>query len=104
MNANISHFAINADDVSRARSFYEAVFPWRFAAWGPPGFYRIETGDAANPGIFGALHQRRNWATNQRTIGYECTFGVADVDRVAAAVLDAGGRILIARTTPARVA
>jgi predicted enzyme related to lactoylglutathione lyase len=103
MNANIAHFAINADDVSRARRFYEAVFPWRFAAWGPPGFYRIETGDAAGPGIFGALQQRRNWATNQPTIGYECTIGVADVDSVAAAIPAAGGRILMARTTIAGV-
>ena len=28
----LSHFAINADDVPAARAFYEKVFGWRFTA------------------------------------------------------------------------
>jgi len=43
---NIRHFAIGADDLDRARAFYESVFGWRFEAWGPPGFYLIHTGTA----------------------------------------------------------
>ena len=31
---NVAHFAITATDVDRARAFYEAVFGWRFEAWG----------------------------------------------------------------------
>ena len=54
MPNNISHFAIQADDVERARRFYSAVFGWTFEAWGPPGFYRILTGTAADPGDTGA--------------------------------------------------
>ena len=44
---HVAHFAINADDVPRARRFYERVFGWKFSAWGPPEFYKIETGSEA---------------------------------------------------------
>jgi len=40
----IARFAINADDVPRARDFYQRVFGWEFEPWGPPNFYLIETG------------------------------------------------------------
>ncbi len=35
---HVAHFAINANDVDRAKRFYERVFGWKFNAWGPPGF------------------------------------------------------------------
>ena len=56
---NIAHFAINADDVNRARRFYERVFAWRFEPWGPPGFLQIFSGNEHEPGIRGALQKRR---------------------------------------------
>ena len=42
--SQVAHFAINADDLPRARRFYEQVFGWTFQAWGPPGFYMIDSG------------------------------------------------------------
>ena len=36
MPNNVVHFAVHADDLPRARRFYEAVFGWRFEPWGPP--------------------------------------------------------------------
>ncbi|MCA9821452.1 MAG: hypothetical protein KC470_02510, partial [Dehalococcoidia bacterium] len=57
-NYGVVHFAIEADDVDRARAFYEGVFGWRFEAWGPPGFYRVLSGTAEAPGIEGALYAR----------------------------------------------
>jgi len=96
--ANIAHFAINADDPDRARRFYERVFGWRFEAWGPPNFFLAHTGTEREPGIRGALQKRRELIPRQRTIGYECTISVADVDAVAAAVVANGGTILIPRT------
>jgi predicted enzyme related to lactoylglutathione lyase len=98
MPSNIAHFAINADDVDRARRFYERVFGWHFQAWGPPGFLLIETGTKSEPGIQGALQKRREVIPGQPMIGFECTVGVADVDAVAAAVVANGGTILIPRT------
>ena len=94
--SSLAHFAINADDVSRARSFYEAVFGWSFSAWGPPDFYQIETGgDAA---VRGALQKRRNLVKEERTIGFECTLAVDDLDAVERAVLDNGGSIALPRS------
>jgi predicted enzyme related to lactoylglutathione lyase len=96
--ANVAHFAINADDLNRARRFYERVFGWRFEPWGPPGFLQIFTGTEKQPGILGAMQKRLELVPGERTIGYECTVGVADVDAVAAAVVANGGTILIPRT------
>jgi hypothetical protein len=92
----LRHFAINADDVARARSFYEAVFGWRFSAWGPPNFYQIEMG--GDSPVLGALQGRRDLVPESRTIGFECTIAVDDIDAVERAVLDNGGEIALARS------
>lgn len=39
MPNNVKHFAVHADDVDRARKFYESVLGWQFTPWGPPNFY-----------------------------------------------------------------
>jgi predicted enzyme related to lactoylglutathione lyase len=93
----LSHFAINADDVPRAQRFYERVFGWRFEAWGPPGFLQILTGANGEASVRGALQGRRELIEGQRTVAFECTFTVADVDAVAKAVAANGGTILIPR-------
>jgi uncharacterized protein len=100
---NLAHFAINADDVVRARSFYESVFGWKFSAWGPPDFLQIETGDATEPGVRGALQRRRALIPGVRTNAFEVTIAVPDIDAVAAAVTASGGRVIMGRTTIATV-
>lgn len=99
MTANLSHFAINADDVPAGRTFYESVFGWTFTAWGPPGFYRISTGP---DGVRGAMQQRRQLGGRDIT-GLECTFAVADVEATAQAVRDAGGTVVMEPFTIAGV-
>jgi predicted enzyme related to lactoylglutathione lyase len=95
---NVRHFAINADDLPRARRFYEDVFAWRFQPWGPPGFFMIATGDGEVP--MGSLQQRRELAPGTRLNGFECTIAVEqDVALVAAAVVANGGRILMEKAT-----
>ncbi len=93
--ANVSHFAINADDLPRARRFYERVFGWRFEAWGPPDFFMIATGAQRDPGIHGSLQKRRELIEGERMTGYECTINVPDLDAVAAAVTANGGTIIL---------
>jgi uncharacterized protein len=95
MSNNVDYFSVNADDVPRARRFYEAVFGWRFEPWGPPGFYLIETGkDAATPApIRGALQERRELVPGARMVGYECTINVPDIDQAIRAVEANGGRM-----------
>jgi predicted enzyme related to lactoylglutathione lyase len=100
MTARLAHFAINADDLDATRHFYEAVFGFRFSPWGPPGFFQIDTGgDDGGPPVPGAMQQRRDLIAGVRTVGFECTFAVDDVDAVAAAVVATGGTILMERTT-----
>src|SRR3954470_19948497 len=87
MTATLRHFAINADDVPRARAFYEGVFGWTFTPWGPPGFYQVKD---AGEGLIGALQGRR--PIEGRTMpGMELTFGVDDLDATIAAIEAAGG-------------
>lgn len=99
MPTNLSHFAINADDVDASRRFYDLVFGWTFSAWGPPGFFQIQTGPDDDPGVRGALQERRQLLDDLPTRGVEPTFAVDDVDATRQAVLDAGGRILMERFT-----
>ena len=93
MAHNIVHFAIHADDVERARRFYQAVFGWHVEAWGPPGFYDIVTGDPDRPGIQGALHQRDEPLTGGGTRGFTCTVAVDDLTAIRERVTGNGGTI-----------
>lgn len=107
MGSLIAHFAINADDVSATRRFYEQVFGWTFHPWGPPGFYHISDSaaraDTAEPPPIGALQQRRELLPGQRTTGFECTVAVPDLAAVTRAVPANGGRLLMERSTIAGV-
>ncbi len=86
MTARFRHFAINADDVDRARGFYKEVFGWNFAPWGPPGYFQTQD---AGPGIKGALQQRQGMSGGGLP-GFTTTFGVEDI-RVALAAVEANG-------------
>ncbi|MEM1434142.1 MAG: VOC family protein [Pseudomonadota bacterium] len=87
MTAKLAHIAIAADDVDRARRFYEQVFGWEFEPWGPPNFYHIK-----GAGIHGALQERRGAATPGA--GIECTFAVANLETASAAIAAAGGTLM----------
>jgi predicted enzyme related to lactoylglutathione lyase len=90
---NIAHFDVQADDVARARKFYERVFGWRFSSWGPPDFFLIETGNESDPGIHGAVHGRPK--DGERSVGFECTISVDDVDAIAKVIEAEGGKITV---------
>ena len=92
MPNNVDFFAINADDVPRARKFYEAVFRWSFEPWGPPDFYLIETGQERMT-VRGALQERRELARGQKMIGFECTISVENIDQTIRDIEANGGRI-----------
>jgi uncharacterized protein len=94
MAYSVVHFAIHAEDVERARRFYEAVFGWRFEAWGPPGFYNVSTGDSKeHPGIMGALQHREEPLAGTGTRGFTCTVAVDDLAEIRRKVTLNGGTI-----------
>jgi predicted enzyme related to lactoylglutathione lyase len=98
MPYHLAHFAIPADDVERARRFYEGVFGWRIEAWGPPDFYVVYT-DGDKP--TGSIAKRADLATARGEqsatgtgIGWECTIAIDDAAAIKAAVLTHGGKIV----------
>ena len=94
MSNNIAHFDVAADDVERARRFYERVFGWTFEAWGPPDFYLIRTGSPGDPGIHGSVSKRSEPAAGGRN-GFECTISVADLAAAKRAIVANGGAIVL---------
>lgn len=90
MSGQLSHVAINADDLPASLSFYEAVFGWRFTEYFP-GFYRRE-GVHEVPVL--AVQQRRDLLPGLPTTGFECTVAVDDVPGTIAAAVSHGGKVL----------
>jgi predicted enzyme related to lactoylglutathione lyase len=95
MANNIVFFAVHADDLDRARRFYEKVFGWKFEPWGPPDFFLVSTGSMDDPGIQGALQKRHDLFEGKAPLCYECTISVEDIDATAAAVKAHGGKIIL---------
>jgi uncharacterized protein len=98
MADQLIHFAINAENTERGCRFYEQVFGWKFEAWGPPGFFKIDT-QGGPVQVIGALQQRREIEPGVRMPGYECTISVGNVDKTAAAIEAGGGRIVMPAAT-----
>lgn len=94
MPDTLRHFAINCDNVERARAFYEEVFGWKFQPWGPPGFF-----NSSSPGVMAAIQPRRELVPGVRMTGMECTFGVADIDATLAAIEASGGKVVMPKVT-----
>jgi hypothetical protein len=92
MPATLRHLAINADNVQRAKAFYETVFGWRFEPWGPPDFYLART---AGEDFTMALQGRRELRPGARMLGFEATMAVENIGAAAASVEAAGGRIVM---------
>jgi predicted enzyme related to lactoylglutathione lyase len=94
MANHIAHFEIFADDVERARKFYERIFAWRFEIGGPPGFYHIFTGLPVEHGISRGLITKRQGPAAQGAINsFRCTISVNSIKETAAAIETAGGKL-----------
>src|SRR4051812_18311701 len=89
MPATLRHFSINAHDTPRAPTFYESVFGWTFAPWGPPDFFLTQSA-----GVGGALQGRRAIG-GQAMPGLEITFAVDDIEATVAAIEANGGTIIM---------
>lgn len=94
--AHVAHFSINADRLDRAKAFYASVFGWGFAAYGPPGFYMIQ-GAGGPASMFASLQQRREIVPGKPVWGLECTLSVENSEAAEAAILRAGGKIVMPR-------
>ncbi len=97
----VIHFDIQADDLDRAKKFYENVLGWKFelAMSKDKGagmdYWTVMTGEGA--GINGGLSQRPTDKANQLYF-YHCTIEVADIDMAVEAVKKNGGTILMKKS------
>lgn len=110
MPHRVVHFEIQADDLKRARGFYTKVFDWRIEQWegGEVEYWMVMTAekDSDEMGINGGLVQRElPKAEKQRAANaFVCTLQVEDYDAIAARIVEAGGRELVAKTAIAGMA
>ena len=93
MHGDIAHVAINAGDIDASLRFYAALFGWEFSEYAP-GFHRAPL----PAGLIAAVQGRRDLLPDGPTTGLEVTFEADDIDAVAAAVVENGGRILMEKT------
>lgn len=100
---NVVHFAIYADDMDRAKTFYKNIFGWKFTQWGVPDFYQIQTGHEDDAGIRGALQKRPGEKPGKAINGFECSISVADLDEITKAIKANGGSIVLEKTEIPRV-
>ena len=106
MTNQVTHFAIHADDLDRARRFYSTVFGWRYEGFGGGPMHdfcmiRGPHGEALVPA--GAIQKRKFNVGPNPIYGFECTIEVQDLEATAAAVEAEGGRIVMGRTAVAGV-
>lgn len=92
MSTYLRHFAINADDVPRAKQFYEQAFGLQFTPWGPPNFYQIKN---VGDGVQGALQERREIVPGKPANTFETTLGVDDISACIASIEANGGTIVM---------
>jgi predicted enzyme related to lactoylglutathione lyase len=91
------HFEIPADDLVRAKKFYEEVFGWKFKKWGENSgnmeYWLIETGPKEEMGINGGLMKRVKPVSGEGAAGYFCTMDIKDLEEIVEKVKKAGGKI-----------
>ncbi len=96
MSYPVIHFEIQADDVERAKKFYEAAFGWKIskmmsADQGGMDYWGLTTRDAGTPGINGGMYLRST--AGEKLTTYDCTVQVDDIEKAMAAVKKSGGTI-----------
>jgi predicted enzyme related to lactoylglutathione lyase len=91
----VIHFEIQADNVDRAKTFYEKVLGWKIEQMmskdkGGMDYWGITTGEGT-PGINGGIYSLGE--ASEKFYLYDCTVEVPDIDKAIAAVKANGGTI-----------
>ncbi|MBP9773348.1 MAG: VOC family protein [Candidatus Peribacteraceae bacterium] len=91
----VIHFEVQADNIGRAKAFYEKAFGWKIEQVmtkekGGMDYWGLTTRPDGKPGINGGLYERP--ADNKLTT-FDCTIHVENIDAAIKAVTDNGGSI-----------
>ncbi|HBO42929.1 MAG TPA: glyoxalase [Planctomycetaceae bacterium] len=94
----VVHFEIPADDLARAKKFYQNLFDWKMEAYaggdGEDEYLVVSTTDGeGKEGMGGGMMARHS--PQQTTINY---IGVPSLDEYVAKVESLGGRIIMEKT------
>jgi predicted enzyme related to lactoylglutathione lyase len=84
------HFEIPADDVKRAKKFYEKALGWKISDPWKMNYFFVVTKEGKEEGINGGLMQRKN--PGQPFMNY---IGVASIDAALKKVEKAGGKVAL---------
>lgn len=93
MPNSIVHFEIPADDVQRAKKFYEKAFGWKISDPWKMDYFFVETKQKGEDGINGGLMLRKN--AGQPFMNY---IAVASIDAANKKVEKAGGVVVLPKT------
>lgn len=96
MESRVMHFEIQADDIDRAKSFYEKTFNWKVEQMmtkdeGGMDYWGLITGSKGTPGINGGMYQRPK---DNIIKTYDCTITVENIDEAIENVKKNGGMIM----------
>ncbi len=86
------HFEIPADDVKRAKKFYEKAFGWKIADPLKMDYFLVTTKEEGEPGINGGLMKRIE--NGQPFMNY---LGVPSIDEALKKVQKAGGQVALTK-------
>lgn len=93
--ATIVHFDISADDLARAKAFYENLFGWKIRTMeGFADYYEIETTENNGKASVGGGLTKRN---NSVQAGITNYIGVESIDDSLEKLNSLGGKILLAK-------
>ena len=93
MSNSIVHFEIPADDVQRARKFYEEALGWKITDPWNMRYFLVETRQEGQPGINGGLMARKD--PSQPFMNYIAVDSIEDACKKVEA---AGGTIALPKT------
>lgn len=93
--SRVIHFEVQADNIERAKDFYEKTFGWKITKMmdekdGGMDYWGLETGPEGTPGINGGMYKR---SEDKKIYTYDCTIMVDDLDKSVEAVKKNGGKI-----------
>jgi predicted enzyme related to lactoylglutathione lyase len=96
----VIHFEVQADDVKRAKEFYQKTFGWKIDQMmkkedGGMDYWGLNTGEEGTPGINGGLYERPK---DEKIYHYDCTISVDDIDKAISDIKKNGGKIRTEKT------
>ncbi len=98
-NNRVIHFELQADDIDRAKEFYEKTLGWKITQAmkkeeAGMDYWMIETGEG--PGINGGMYTRPEKEEGKFYL-YDCTIQVENIDEAIAAVRANGGTVRLTK-------